>query len=390
MRTVILTSFDQRNRPVTTAVADGSNTVIYDLYKQDSRKLLSDVKKDVAIIRNIFKQDNKIVVNDFMRHFKAFELSQDDLGPNIYDIQVSGVDPNRIAKSAKGLLPYKPRIYESLLARAAVAYAGLSAQSLVYNYGLERVDWSLETFTKRSKTLGFNLQGFTDSAKIRTSYASEKDVLVCFDWMAADIRAVAALASDEILTKSFLVSDPYSYIKEVVGGDITRDECKLLLLKVINSLDYRDQTINAIYPRLCEWLRQQDGVLDSEGGIQSLLGRRFSMTKDRGKLSALNGVIQGTVAHAMHRCIREVWDAYPHRLVGEIHDSIIMNCPPIGSEIMKMIKNVTRIMCRPFDGLVDRDIIFPVRISVGKKWKAWTHSYTSRGAEIVSETQSDT
>ncbi len=344
----------------------------------------------MAIIRDIFKQDNKIIVNDFMRHFKAFELSQDDLGPNIYDIKVSSVDQNRIAKSAKSLLQYKPKIYESLLARATVAYAGLSSQSLVYNYGLERVEWSLETFTKRSKTLGFNLQGFTDSARIRTSYASEKDVLVCFDWMAADIRAVAALSGDEVLTKSFLVSDPYSYIKEVVGGDITRDECKLLLLKVINSLDYRDQTINAIYPRLCEWLKKQDGVLDTEGGIQSLLGRRFTMTKDRGKLSALNGVIQGTVAHAMHRCIRDVWDMYPHRLVGEIHDSIIMNCPPIRSEILKMIKDVTRIMCRPFDGLIDGDIIFPVRISIGHKWKAWTHTYTSRGANLVIETQSDT
>lgn len=389
MRTVILTAFDQRNRPITTAVADGSNTVMYNLYKQNSHKLLSDVKKDMTIIREIFKQERQVVVNDFMRHIKAFGLSQDDLEADVYDIHVADLEPGRIAKSARQLAPYKPKSYEGLLARASVAYAGLTAQNLINNYGLEHPEWSLDTFTKRSKTLGFNLQGFTDNAKIRTSFASENDALVCFDWVAADIRAVAALSGDEALAKSFLISDPYLFVKQTVGGDITRDECKLLLLKVINSLDYRDQTVRSIYPRLCEWLEEQDAKLEAEGSIKSLLGRKFTITKERGKLSALNGVIQGTVAHAMHRCIRDVWDMYPHRLVGEIHDSIILNCPPVGSEIMKMIRNVTKTMCRPFDGIVSGEIIFPVRISIGNKWKAWKHSYTSRGVKIVSETQTN-
>jgi len=386
MCTVILTCFDQRQRPVTTVVADGSNTVIYDLYKQNSRKLLIDVKKDIESIRKLFQQDKRIITNNFMKHIKAFGLSQDNVGQNIYDIKVDENDIERLTKLANNLVGCKPKSYALLLARASMAYHGLNSQGIVYNYGIEHVKWSLDTFTKRSKTLGFNLQGFTDEAKIRTIYANEKDILICFDWMAADIRAVAALSDDQSLIDSFIKSDPYTHMQTVIGNGITRDECKLLLLKVVNSLDYNDATIGAIYPRLCEWLKEQDKLMNEQGGISSLLGRRFVISKERSKLSVLNGVIQGSVAHAMHRCIRDVWDRYPHRLIGEIHDSIILNCPQSKTEIWKMIKEINNIMSRPFEGYLKKEIMFPVRISIGNKWKTWKHLYSSRGDKIVSET----
>lgn len=386
MQTVILTAFNQARRPITTVVTDGSNTHIYDLYKPNTGRKIHDIKTDMQAVKDLFGGGGKIVVNDFLHHVQAYGLNAGDLGDQIHDVQIGEVEPDRLSKLASRLMLYKPRLYDKLLADVSIVYADLSERGLFYNYGKVKVDWSVDTFTKRSKSLNFNLQGFTDEAHIRTPYASEQDILICFDWMAADIRAAAAMSGDQALSQSFLESDPYSFLQKTIGGDITRDECKLLLLKTINSLDYKDGVVRDVYPALCEWLRAQDDLLAQDGGISSLLGRKFNMSKTRSKLSALNGVIQGTVAHAMHVSLRKIWDQYPHRLVGEIHDSVILNCPPVKSEMLKMIKDVTAIMVRPFEGLLQEELIFPVRISIGNKWKNWKHIYSCRGGKIVSET----
>lgn len=385
MHTVILTKFDQRNRPEATVVADGSNTIMYDLYKPSSGRKISEVKSDMNIIRQLFDSQRNIVVNDFMSHVHAFGLDADSVSKNVYDIQLGKLEYDNLRKYAGKMLEYQPRSYEKLIAEATIAYVDLSRHEIFYNYGKENVQWSLDTYTKRSKTLGFNLQGFTDEASIRTPYAGEKDLLVCFDWVAADIRAAAAMSDDSELVGSFLKSDPYTNLQERIGGGLTRNECKLLLLKVINSLDYGDETVRSVYPRLCEWMQEQSERLERSGAANSLLGRRFAISEQRSKLSAFNGVIQGTVAHAMHSCIRRVWDLYPHRLIGEIHDSIIVNCPQQQAELLKMMKEITNIMVRPFDGIIDREIIFPVRISIGKKWKTWQHTYSCRGGKLVRE-----
>jgi hypothetical protein len=110
----------------------------------------------------------------------------------------------------------------------------------------------------------------------------------------------------------------------------------------------------------------QKDKLDNGQPITSILGREFfNAEKPR---SAFNSTMQGSIAHAMQLSIRRIWES-EFRLLVETHDSITVAC---GKNMIKpTVRAIVEIMCRPFDGILDGDPIFPVRVSIGKDWCQW-------------------
>lgn len=379
---LVVSTFDSSRKPLVTIVKSQDHTSIYDLFRKGSGRKIHDIQQDIAYIRSLFEHSRPIITNDFLSHVHGLNLSIDNISAEVSDLDIGPIAENKLAKIADQIVSKKGKSYNKLIASVAPVYAELTRRGLFYNFGKVDIEWSLDVFSRRSKTLRFNLQGFTDDARIRAPFASEDDVLVCFDWVAADIRSVAALSDDVELTRAFLTSDPYTHLQSSVGGDITREECKLLLLKTINSLDAQDPVVSQVYPQLSAWLSEQQRRLDA-GYTTSLLGRKFYA--ERNRLSAFNGAIQGTTAHAMHSALRNVFNLYPNRLVGEIHDSIILNCPSISSELKAMIEKVSAVMVRPFEGIIDSNPIYPIRVSIGKKWRKWNKIYSHNGDRLIHE-----
>ena len=58
-------------------------------------------------------------------------------------------------------------------------------------------------------------------------------------------------------------------------------------------------------------------------------------------------------------------------MLAEIHDSIVVTSPPDADAVRSTIRTVTDIMCHPFKGFLESDPVFPVRVSVGRRWKKW-------------------
>jgi hypothetical protein len=188
--------------------------------------------------------------------------------------------------------------------------------------------------------------------------------------MAADIRVASLLSEDEELQNSFIKSDPYTNMLEY-GYFENRDQCKLFLLKSINSLNISIELMK-IYPKLCKWLDLCSGITRmSDGYLESLLGKKFKVETAKNGLAVLNGAMQGSIAHAMHNVLRQAWDLYPTYVCAEIHDSIVLSVPRDPIVIKSVIADISNIMVRPFAGYLDYNPFFPVRVSVGSKWKQW-------------------
>jgi hypothetical protein len=78
--------------------------------------------------------------------------------------------------------------------------------------------------------------------------------------------------------------------------------------------------------------------------------------------------MQGSIAQAMQLTIRRVWDSQ-FRLLAETHDSITVSCRK--NALSSTIRSIAGMMCRPFDGIMHSNPIFPVRVSIGSEWCKW-------------------
>jgi DNA polymerase I-like protein with 3'-5' exonuclease and polymerase domains len=154
---------------------------------------------------------------------------------------------------------------------------------------------------------------------------------------------------------------------------ITRDESKLFLLKSINSMDFTSEALADVYPGLGRWIRQIRNQLQIEDGyVETILKRKFLLCNAKNILAALNAAMQGSVAHAMQAVIRRIWEQFGARLITEIHDSLVISCPAQFKYVEQIMDDVANIMLRPFvDIMGDNSPVFPVNVSIGKKWKTW-------------------
>jgi hypothetical protein len=233
-------------------------------------------------------------------------------------------------------------------------------------------EWSWDTFSGRSKCVGFNIQGLSTNDIIYQPSVQFNNIQIHFDWICADINIASMLSDDDSLKESFATSDPYTYLShKISGSDKIRDESKLLLLKTINSLDYNNEYVSMYFPKLSQWLKDILHSIKKNGYSTNITGRRFSLTKDRTERSILNAVMQGSVASAMQSVMIEIYKKFPNYILTDIHDSIVLCVPNDPKIVSHVIKEVGVIFLRPFKNVLNNNHLFPYRVSIGNRWKCW-------------------
>jgi len=385
----VYTLYDKHTgKPRCTGIKIGNETIIREHYRPGAGRLLADVFQSISDVRKtIIAASNRgisVVTSDFKTSVKAFDIPLDVKPYNVYDLHFPIIEPTVdlekdsaiLAKILDKMAKQTPRQYQKVLANAAIVYEDLERTGLMYNYMPVNPIYSQRTFSGRSKTTGFNIQGLADEVMIWPTNCHDNYYLLHFDWICADIRVASLLSNDEDLTRSFVDSDPYTYMMNVINadavGEMTREESKRFLLKSINSMDFGSIPLATIYPRLGQWIRNCKRALKADDGyVETILGRKFRSSQAKNELAALNGAMQGSVAHAMQLVIRRIWEKLGPRIVAEIHDSLVVSCAPNTKHMNWVIEQVANIMLRPFEGILDDNPTFPVKVSIGKKWKKW-------------------
>lgn len=395
-------------RPRCVGVKYGEKYQIYDLYRPGSRAAVGTVWDNIDIIRELVlevgRRGGTVVTSDFKNHIRAYKLPSDRYY-DAYDLHLPDVKPeNSLAKDTAllrkildRLATYKVKPYQKVLANAGVAYHGMEERGLIHNYDPIFPVWSQKTATGRSRTTACfpdnsTIHNFNQPHFIGPPGSTERDVLIHFDWVSADIRVASLLSGDKKLQDAFVDSDPYAVMMKEINANVhnplDRQECKQLLLRSINSMDTESEALTGVFPDLGQWIGRCRRVLsEPDGYLDTMLGRRFRLANCTNRRAVLNGVMQGTVAHGMQHVIRQVWDRLGMRLVCENHDSVIMSSPADNSEINSIVQAVAEMMLHPFKGVLPENPVFPLKVSIGKKWRRWKlrRIYRASGVEYVTE-----
>jgi hypothetical protein len=397
----IYTLFDKRTtKPCCTGIRIGNTTIIKEMFRPGAGKPLIKIFNTVKFIRDLIVSAHErgipIIISDFKSHLTVFDLPLPKAQYQVYDFHLPSVPPSDSAEQdainlelilqQMAIQPLKS--YQKVFANAAVVYEDLERNGLLYNYKEVKPIYSQRTYSGRSKTMQFNIQGLGDKCLIWPMHFTENHILLHFDWVCADIRAASFLSKDMKLAQSFVDSDPYTTMMHEINAEseqkMTRNECKQFLLQSINSMDFTSIPLADIYPGLGRWIRHIRTQLNEENGyVETILERKFKLSEAKNMLAALNAAMQGSVAHAMQASVRRIWEKLGYRLITEIHDSLVVYCPPQAKYIEEIMDDVANIMLRPFAGLVNEDLVFPVNVSIGKKWKKWKLCRKYRENEVI-------
>jgi len=386
----VYTLFDSKTgKPRCSGIKDGDRIVTFDLFKgKGSGNPLLQIYEKINRFRKILtksEHSRQIVISDYKKHIEAFDLKITNRKLQIYDLALPEITTSKGIKDSKlvsavleKMAKQKHLPHHNILANVSVAYRDVELRGLEINYYPSFPKWSLKTFSGRSKTSGVNIQGWSENDMIRPPGFSDNDLLIHFDWICADIRVASILSKDKKLQNSFVRSDPYQVVMDEINnngdGDnkLSRDECKSLLLKSINSMDFTGEVLTDIYSDLGKWIKRSKDIIQADDGfLETILHKKFKLAHSKNELSVLNGAMQGSVAHAMQNTFRKVWEKIPGRIITEIHDSIVVCCSPNRSDIKSTIDLVSDIMFHPFQDILESNPAFPLKISVGRKWKDW-------------------
>ena len=375
------TIFDKHKKPIAVGIKYNDKTRILEL---SGPITIKQVRANKKTIKDIIMSDNTIVLSDFKDYIKIFDLPIKLEKYNVYDLHLPDIEAknNEILKTILDKISVvKIKEYQKIISNAAIVYQDLENNGLYLNHVKVNPIWSQRVFSGRSKTIGFNIQGYSDQDYIRPFGYDEDDVLIHFDWICADIRMASILSGDKKLYDSFTESDPYTVMSYNIGK-VSRDECKLYLLRSINSMDFTSDAF-AVYSTLGDWIGKCYNIIKSGMYIKTILGRRFIPSQAKNNLAVLNGAMQGSVVHAMQLVIRKIWEQFPGQLIADIHDSLVI-CSK-RHMVKDDIRNISKIMLFPFNGVISDKHCFPFKVSIGKKWKGWKPIYTIRSDSDVLE-----
>ena len=386
-------------RPCTIGVRVGGKSTIYDLFRPNHKITYASCRDNLNSIKEFILTANakskSIITTDFKQLIKTLNLPCDNRVYKVYDLHLhkqighicstgnQSKDHNIVRRILEKMETADLNEYQLLISNASIVYHDIESRGIVINDLPVYPKWSLNTYSGRSKSTEFNIQGHHEEDKITAAGMMNNSVLLHFDWIAADIRVASLLSNDQKLKDSFNESDPYQYMMEIIGQGITREECKVALLKSINSMDVSSVVLTQIFQRLGDWISECKHRIESIGVLESILSRKFKMSSSKNALAMLNGVMQGSVVHAMQSVVRRVWEKLSPYMIAEIHDSLIMCVPADNSIIRSTISIVAPMMLRPFDGLLPSNPSFPLKVSVGKKWKNWKLLETHRASGVV-------
>jgi hypothetical protein len=370
--------FDHRRNPPRPLYAASINAQtkdvkFYQLYLPGTKFPLDKVHENKKQIRELLNKKD-VVLCDFHSYIKAFDL---DINRRfeVWDTSLEQeIIPDSIAAAKKMLLlglskmmKSKQEEWQQILSNSQLVYSYLEDRGY-YHEGVKKYPKYRLAYSGRSRCLDSNIQG-TNEKDVIHHVDEEFDVFVHFDWTAADFRVASLISKDQILKQSFKQSDPYTMLFEALDSEeITRDQCKLELFRSLYSMNYSADILE-FYPDFAKWMKDSSQEIEKAKHSYSILNRCFEMDEDRTIRSVFNAQIQGSVAHAMQNVLYRVFKIYPENLLAEIHDSLILCCNK--KDLKTVIDEVANIMLFPFDGILEENPKFPLKVSIGYEWKKW-------------------
>jgi len=359
--------WDSKRKPSELIIAQNeSKKTNIILYKPKSGLQINTILSHEKIIADLLTKclnNGTLVIDGFKRFLDHFNP---DIPNKILDVYDTPLSDCSSSLDVTDLLNSKKDDWQKLLANASVIYNRMEKRGVILSYKKVYPKWSVDTFSGRSKTTEVNIQGISD-LPVQNVFGDYDDCFIHFDWLAADVRIAAILSKDEELLRAASQIDPYQYIADKIGG-VDRSMCKQTLLQSINSMNVSSAILD-MFPKLKSWITESSEKLNANEPLLSILGRPFTQIDGKTQRSPFNATMQGSIAHAMHSVLPKVWDIVGPRLLAEVHDSIIVSIKK--SAIKECIQKVTDEMIRPFKGVIDNDLILPVKVSVGTKWRNW-------------------
>lgn len=381
----LYTIYHPRNgRPSVVGICKDGIAHAVPIYLPGVKIKLNQAERRVAAIRDMvfefLANGHTVVVSNFKAFLDGFRAPLCKERLNVYDLSLRDIKVpsdlvaaseavKRIALAMHGV---ELAEWQRVMANASMVYASLERRGILIGGVRHYPKWSQQTFSGRSKTLAYNLQGAPDTEPIVNPAGLPGDIMLHFDWVAADIRVAGLLSQDEELQRACMEADPYQYVADRLsaGRDnpLERKVCKLALLSCINAMDTSAEILGA-FPTLKRWIINSQKCLCDGKPLYTILRRPFSRCEGRKDLGVFNATMQGSIVHAMQAVIHSVWGKVGNNLLTEIHDSLVVTCPI--SALKSTMNTVSEIMLRPFVGILDNDPVFPVRVSVGKSWRKW-------------------
>ena len=368
--------FDRKKRPLYAASFNDETkeAAFYQLYLPGTKFPLYEVKENEKKIVKIFYEDD-VVVTGFKSYVKAFDLNL-TRRYEVFDACIesesclAGTIPaikKHLLKQISSLMEVEQQEWQQVLADSQLVYRHFEKSGHYQNGKKVYPEYDL-AFTGRSKCHNHNIQGANANDSIY-HIDDDNEVFVHFDWIAADFRVASLISKDKYLQDSFKTSDPYTALFKALDiEDLTREQCKLELFRSLYSMNAEADSLE-FYPDFAEWMKKSAEKIELEGFSTSLLGRRFYLNKDRPIRSVFNAQIQGSVAHAMQNVLYRVFKMFPENVLTEVHDSLILCCKQ--EDLKTIIPEVSNIMLYPFDGILESNPRFPLKISIGMEWKQW-------------------
>jgi len=372
---IIIAEYDNYSRPLQVKIYNQNtgNIEIIPCYAPGTNLILEKIDENIENIRSYFDGaidgTHTIVTNHFKSALQAFELHVPETEYDIYDI-ASRIPTQSLMQSIERI-GNKVHLWQKLLANASVIYWEMERTKLLHNELVRAPIWTPDTTTGRSRCTGFNIQGLpredTVINVIRTDQNTENDILMHFDWTAADSCVAAYMSQDQELTTSFLINDPYSHLSEVLGK--SREECKRMWLVAVNAQNLNSEVFE-VYRVLKLWCMEQLKKLHEDGYLRTFYNRTFRMqndTKDE-QLRVFNSVLQGGTAHLMHAALFRMYHIPNVKVIADLHDGLVLICS--AAALLDVLRAAKPIMSRPLD---DIDICMAFRVSICKVGEGWHH-----------------
>jgi hypothetical protein len=335
-----------------------------DLWKSNTGKKIFDIKKEEQIFVKLLLSLNEFVIVNYKRLIDYFKIVEFN---TIYDYP-GDVEDDKHSEFVEINWDEFGKVWQKLRSQAANVYCKLEKQGVMFEHKLMKPIYDMNVFSGRSSTIGFNVQGCNKEFNIK-HVNPRNDIFVHFDWMAADHRIAAILSNDQDLLGCYKDSDPYSYISNILDGEVDRDQCKSEFMQAVYGLN-PDHEILVVFPIFRDWISKKVNELNNVGYVRSMLGRKYETDKTiKGNRRAFNSIMQGSVAHAMNSVIHRIDHEFNGIILTEQHDSLTVCVNEI--MLVKTIKDISDIMLRPFHGILSDNPTMPLRVHVGKRWREY-------------------
>jgi len=368
----ICTVFDRgvRPKPLYSMVNIGGVVKFLPLFLKGLNTKLSTVYSNLQFIEDVITKSD-VYINDISSHLRYIHVAPQST-KRIYEFSQDGKTPSEDVKAIKkhlclGLINApKPKLWMAVKGGAALVYAHLEKRGVMYGHKLVHPIYDMKTVSGRSRSREFNILGVRKDDPI-THPDPTLNYMICFDWVAADMRLAGLLSGDKFINNSFKKSDPYIHTMNAINTNeelISRSECKREYLRALYDIDTNGMFMN-LTSGLKSWMMSKIKEYGSDV-FKTICGR----PQHSGEIKTdFNAIIQGSVAEAIQLVLKKVGEKSINNIFTEQHDSLIICC--VEREIQMWIDFVKNLMLRPFETIGLSEVTMPVKIKIGTSWGHW-------------------